>query len=59
MLSDKWLSKYELLENFNPEIPLFEHVLNLDPVAPVPGHGPCGPMELKESQSHRVYMVLV
>ena len=44
MFSDKWLSRYELLENFNPEIPHFEHVLDLDPVAPVPGHGTCGPM---------------
>ena len=31
MLSDMWLSRCELLENFNPEIPHFEHVL--DPVA--------------------------
>ena len=44
MLSDKWLSRYELLENFNPEIPHFEHVLDWDPVAPVPVHGHCGPM---------------
>ena len=44
MLSDKWLSRYELLENFNPEIPKFEYVLDLDPVAQVPGHAPCGSM---------------
>ena len=29
MLSDKWLSRYELLETFNPEIPHFEHVLDI------------------------------
>ena len=34
MLNDKWLSRYELLENFNPDIPHFEHVLDFDPVAP-------------------------
>ena len=40
MFSDKWLSRYELLENFNPEIPHFEHVLGFDPVAPSPGTNP-------------------
>ena len=40
MLSDKWLSRYELLENFNADIPHFEHVLDVDPVAPSTGTDP-------------------
>ena len=30
MLSDKWLSKYGLPENFNPKILYFEYVLDFD-----------------------------
>ena len=40
MLSDKWLSRYELLENLNTDIPHFEHVLEFDPVAPSTGMDP-------------------
>ena len=31
MLSDKWLSRYGLLENFDAQIPHFEDVLDFDP----------------------------
>ena len=59
MLSDKWLSRYELLENFNADIPHFENALDFDPVAPSPihWHGPCGPMTWNESQPHRIPMI--
>ena len=40
MLSDKWLSRYELLENFNAAIPHFEHVIDFDSVAPSTGMDP-------------------
>ena len=30
MISDKWLQRYRLLENFNTEILLFEDVLDFD-----------------------------
>ena len=30
MVSDKWLSRYGLLEKFDTGIPHFEHVLDLD-----------------------------
>ena len=40
MLSDKCLSRYELLENFNTDIPHFEHVLDFDPEAPFTGMDP-------------------
>ena len=30
MFSDKWLSRYGLLENFNTDILLFEDVLDFD-----------------------------
>ena len=40
MLSDKWLSIYDLLENFYADLPYFEHVLDFDPVAPSTGMDP-------------------
>ena len=40
MLSDKWLSRYEILENFNTDIPHFEHVLDFYPVAQSTGMDP-------------------
>ena len=58
MVSDKWLSRYGLLKNFDTEIhvPHFEHVLDFE-YSPTPGHGPWGPMSWKESQHYRVSMV--
>ena len=39
MLSDKWLSRYGLLENFNTELLLFEDVLDLTS-SPTPSMDP-------------------
>ena len=39
MLSDEWLSRYGLLENFNIRIAIFEGVLDFTP-APPPGLDP-------------------
>ena len=39
MISDKWLQRYRLLENFNKEILLFEDVLDLTS-SPTPSADP-------------------
>ena len=43
MLSDEWLSRYGLLENFNTRIAIFEGVLDFN-LQPHPWPGPRGPM---------------
>ena len=40
MLSDKWLSRYRLLENFNTKILLFEDELDFDLYPCPPGMDP-------------------
>ena len=45
MLSDEWLSRYGLLENFNTRIAIFEGGLDFNLQLP----GPRGPMPWNES----------
>ena len=40
MLSDEWLSRYGLLENFNTRIAIFEGVLDFNLQPPPPGLDP-------------------
>ena len=58
MLSDEWLSRYGLLENFNIRIAIFEDVLDFN-LQPHPWPGPRGPMPWNESLPYRVSMVQV
>ena len=55
MVSDKWLSRYGLLENFDTGIPHFEHVLDFD-VKLHPWAWTLDSMSWKESRVGKKYL---